>query len=135
MLIKLEINRENIEKNLLKIEKINKNIICVLKDDAYGLGIENIIPILIEKGCCYFAVSYIEEALKIKKIINEKYKKESKKVSIMTLNFIEDKYIEKAIKNGIEITIFSIEQLENYLKKFSHFFLLLLKLLFSAVLY
>ena len=120
MLIKLEINRENIEKNLLKIEKINKNTICVLKDDAYGLGIENIIPILIEKGCCYFAVSYIEEALKIKKIINEKYKKESKKVSIMTLNFIEDKYIEKAIKNGIEITIFSIEQLENYLKKFKN---------------
>ena len=93
MLIKLEINRENIEKNLLKIEKINKNTICVLKDDAYGLGIENIIPILIEKGCYYFAVSYIEEALKIKNIINEKYKKELKKISIMTLNFIEDKYI------------------------------------------
>ena len=36
MLIKLEINRKNIEKNLEKIKSINKNIICVLKDNAYG---------------------------------------------------------------------------------------------------
>ena len=37
MFIKLEIDRKNIEKNLKKIRKINKNIICVLKDDAMGL--------------------------------------------------------------------------------------------------
>ena len=47
MLIKLEINKEKILRNLKRIKKINENIIWVLKDDAYGLGIENILPILI----------------------------------------------------------------------------------------
>ena len=42
MLIKLEIDTENIKRNLEKIKEINQNIICVLKDDAYGLGIEDI---------------------------------------------------------------------------------------------
>ena len=67
MLIDLEISRNKIEKNLEKIKNINENIIYVLKDDAYGLGIENILPILIENGCNYYAVAYIEEALEIKK--------------------------------------------------------------------
>ena len=46
MLIDLEISRNKIEKNLEKIRGINENIIYVLKDDAYGLGIENILPIV-----------------------------------------------------------------------------------------
>ena len=68
MLIKLEINKEKILGNLKRIKKINENIIWVLKDDAYGLGIENILPILIEEKCNNFAVAYIEEALLLQKI-------------------------------------------------------------------
>ena len=114
MFIKLEIDRKNIEKNLKKIRKINKNIICVLKDDAYGLGIRNILPILIENGCHYFAVAYMEEAMEIRRIIKKKYLEKEKQISVMTLNFIDKKYIEKAIKNDIEITLFSIQQLCSY---------------------
>ena len=51
MLIKLEIDTENIKRNLEKIKEINQNVICVLKDDAYGLGIESILPVLINEGC------------------------------------------------------------------------------------
>ncbi|WP_258454695.1 alanine racemase [Pseudoleptotrichia goodfellowii] len=95
MLIKLEINRKNIEKNLEKIKSINKNIICVLKDNAYGLEIKNILPILIENDCFYFAVAYIGEALEIKKIIQKKYPDKADKIKIMTLNYIEEKEIKK----------------------------------------
>lgn len=115
MLIKLEIYKDKIEKNLEKIKNINKNIICVLKDDAYGLGIENIFPILVENNCENFAVAYIEEAIKIRKL-SRKYKE--KKINIMTLNYIETENIKEIIENDIEITIFNFYQWEKYLKEF-----------------
>ena len=116
MLIDLEISRNKIEKNLEKIKRINENIIYVLKDDAYGLGIENILPILIENGCNYYAVAYIEEALEIKKISREKFLKE---VNVMILNYTEVEDIRIAVENGIELTIYSLFQLREYEKIFS----------------
>ena len=122
MLVNLEINRENLKKNLEKIRSINKNIICVVKDNAYGLGIENILPILFENNCNYFAVAYIEEAAKTRKILEnfEKEKKlgflENKKINIMVLNYIEPKNLKYAVENDVELTIFNFSQLSNYLK-------------------
>lgn len=116
MLIDLEISRRKIEKNLEKIRGINENIIYVLKDDAYGLGIENILPILIENGCDYYAVAYIEEALEIKKISRERFLKE---VNVMMLNYTEVEDIRIAVQNGIELTIYSLFQFREYEKIFS----------------
>ena len=116
MLIDLEISRNKIEKNLEKIRGINENIIYVLKDDAYGLGIENILPILIENGCDYYAVAYIEEALEIKRILRERF---SKEVNVMMLNYTEVEDIKIAVENGIELTIYSLFQFREYEKIFS----------------
>ena len=116
MLIDLEISRNKIEKNLEKIKRINENIIYVLKDDAYGLGIENILPILIENGCNYFAVAYIEEALEIKRISRERF---SKEVNVVMLNYTEVEDIKIAVENGIELTIYSLFQFQEYEKIFS----------------
>ena len=122
MLVKLEINRENLKRNLEKIRFINKNIICVIKDNAYGLGIENILPILLENNCNYFAVAYIEEAIKIREILKkfEKEKKvnflENRKIKIMALNYIESKNLKYVIENNVELTIFNFSQLSDYLK-------------------
>jgi len=122
MLVNLEINKENLRKNLEKIRFINKNIICVIKDNAYGLGIRNILPILIENNCNYFAVAYIDEAIKIREILKnfEKEKKlkflENRKIKIMALNYIKPKKLEYAIENDVELTIFNFSQLSDYLK-------------------
>ena len=122
MLVNLEINKENLRKNLEKIHSINKNIICVIKDNAYGLGIKNILPILLENNCNYFAVAYIDEAIKIREILKnfEKEKKlkflENRKIKIMALNYIKPKKLEYAIENDVELTIFNFSQLSNYLK-------------------
>ena len=122
MLVNLEINRENLKKNLEKIRSINKNIICVIKDNAYGLGIGNILPILIENNCNYFAVAYIDEAVKICEILKnfEKEKKlkflENRKIKIMALNYIKPKKLEYAIENDVELTVFNFSQLSDYLK-------------------
>ena len=133
MLVNLEINRENLEKNLKKVRSINKNLICVVKDNAYGLGIENIFPILLENGCNYFAMAYIDEALKIREILEnlkkenlEKDKKlkiiKNKKINIMSLNYIEPENLKYAIENDIEPTVFNLSQLSDYLKILDKFF-------------
>jgi len=122
MLVNLEINKENLRKNLEKIRSINKNIICVIKDNAYGLGIENILPILLENNCNYFAVAYSDEAVKIREILKnfEKEKKlkflENRKIKIMALNYIKPKKLEYAIENDVELTVFNFSQLSDYLK-------------------
>ena len=128
MLVNLEINRENLKKNLEKIRFINKNIICVIKDNAYGLGIENILPILLENSCNYFAAAYIDEAVKIREILKnfEKEKKlrflENRKINIMALNYIKPQKLEYAIENDIELTVFNFSQLSDYLKILDKFF-------------
>ena len=128
MLVNLEINKENLRKNLEKIRSINKNIICVIKDNAYGLGIENILPILLENNCNYFAAAYIDEAVKIREILKnfEKEKKlrflENRKINIMALNYIKPPKLEYAIENDIELTVFNFSQLSDYLKILDKFF-------------
>ena len=124
MLVNLKINKENLKKNLEKIRFINKNIICVIKDNAYGLGIENILPILLllENNCNYFAAAYIDEAVKIREILKnfEKEKKlkflENRKIKIMALNYIKPQKLEYAIENDVELTVFNFSQLSDYLK-------------------
>ena len=117
MLVNLEINKSNLEKNLKIVRSINKSLICVIKDNSYGLGIENILPILLENKCDYFAVAYIEEAVKIQKVLeNLKLKNQNDKIKVMALNYVKPENVEYAIKNNIELTVFNFSQLLNYLK-------------------
>ena len=119
MLVNLKINNSSIKKNLEKIRSINKNMICVIKDDAYGLKIEKVLPILIKNNCNYFAVAYLEEAMKVFEILKKLDKKNS--CNVMTLNYVEPKKLEVAIKNGIEITIFSKKQFYDYIDILNNF--------------
>lgn len=123
MLVNLEINKSNLEKNLKIVRSINKNLICVIKDNAYGLGIENILPILLENKCDYFAVAYIEEAVKIQKLLeNLKLKNQNSKIKVMSLNYVKPENVGYAIRNNIELTVFNFSQLLDYLKILDDFF-------------
>ena len=123
MLVNLEINKSNLEKNLKIVRSINKNLICVIKDNAYGLGIENILPILLENKCDYFAVAYIEEAVKIHKLLeNLKLKNQNGKIKVMALNYVKPENVGDAIRNNIELTVFNFSQLLDYLKILDEFF-------------
>ena len=123
MLVNLKINKLNLEKNLKIVRSINKSVICVIKDNSYGLGIENILPILLENKCDYFAVAYIEEAVKIQKVLeNLKLKNQNNKIKVMTLNYVKPENVEYAIKNNIELTVFNFSQLLDYLKILDEFF-------------
>ena len=119
MLVNLKINSSSIKKNLEKIRSINENVICVIKDDAYGLKIEKILPILIKNNCNYFAVAYLEEAVKVCEILKELNKKNT--CNIMTLNYVEPEKLEIAVKNSFEITIFNKKQFYDYINILNNF--------------
>ncbi|MGL5355758.1 MAG: alanine racemase [Cetobacterium sp.] len=43
----------------------NKNIISVVKANAYGHGLKEVVPVLVEAGCNYFAVARESEAIEL----------------------------------------------------------------------
>lgn len=63
----MEINIDNLYQNYdLFKAKTNKKIIAVVKANAYGLVDYKIAELLQEKGCDFFAVSSIEEAIRLR---------------------------------------------------------------------
>lgn len=98
------INLKKLENNVRTIVNSSSNYkyhIAVVKANCYGLGIKCVKNILLG-GANYLAVSSLEEALKIRKITNTR---------ILVLEPIDAKYIDKAYKNNITLTISSLEYL------------------------
>ena len=60
----IELNRKNLLYNLnFYEEKTNKNIIAIIKDNAYGHGVREVISILDNTNILMYAVANIEEAI------------------------------------------------------------------------
>mgnify|MGYP006135956983 FL=1 len=51
------------------IDFSDKEIMCVVKSNAYGHGLENTVKALYSKGIRFFSTYYLEEAIKIKEIL------------------------------------------------------------------
>ena len=107
---KVVVKKENILHNYHYLKKLkNKNIIAVVKANAYGHGIENIVKFLAEEGCEYFAVSREYEA---KKILNFQLKN----IKILILETIENLDLLKQNKD-LEMMVNSLSDLKNILSK------------------
>lgn len=104
-----EIDLDKIALNMKNIKKLvnNKDVIAVIKADAYGHGALDIAPVLIENGASRFAVAVITEALEL---INGGIK-----CPIMILGYTPLEFGEDLINNNIEQTVYDL----NYAKKLS----------------
>lgn len=98
---------ENNVKTIVNSSSDYKYHIAVVKANCYGLGIKCVKSILLG-GANYLSVSSLEEALKIRKITNTR---------ILVLEPIDTKYIDKAHKNNITLTISSLEYLNKVKNK------------------
>lgn len=101
------VNLKEILSNFDKTKKIlNKNVkVCaVVKANAYGFGLEKICLLLKHKAD-YFAVSRINEFLKLKQMKIFK--------PILILSPLLKKEMNIAVENGAEITVSNQEQLES----------------------
>lgn len=104
----LEISLENIRYNYKKIAEMTaKELIPVLKANAYGMGVLEVSRALYLEGARFFAVANIDEALEIKKNIKDA------KILILGLLFHDELLI--AEENNFIVTVSTIQELE-YIK-------------------
>ena len=110
----LQISKESIAKNIKNLRQMlpNKfNLVSVVKANAYGLGIENILPILESENIDFVAVINLEEALAVRRLNNN--------ISILILDEVSIHSIDVAIKNKFSFCIYSeafLNQLKHLLK-------------------
>lgn len=107
---KIKVSKENILHNYHYLKKFrNKDIIAVVKANAYGHGIENIVKFLSENGCEYFAVARECEAEKILSL-------KIKDIKIIILETVDELEILKNNEN-IHMVVNSFNDLLNLLDK------------------
>lgn len=79
-------------------------ISSVVKANAYGHGIEQIVPLFEEEGIDHFSVFYYDEALRVKNSI-------LKESAIVIMGWIADNDLKDAIEQGFEFFVFNLERL------------------------
>ncbi|BCR35970.1 alanine racemase [Mariniplasma anaerobium] len=105
-----EINLNHIEHNFNYVANLNPNkqIIPVVKADAYGHGALEVMNFLYQKGINMFAVSLLEEAIKLRN--------NNKKIKILMLGPILEDQFSVAQKNKIDITLYDTNIVQTLLK-------------------
>lgn len=106
--LKVRLDRILDNYNNIKEKLNNKEIMAVVKADAYGHGAKTVVNYLYNNGAKYFAVTTLEEALEIRKIV--------KKGMILVLGVTNPKNIEYAIKNEISLCCPSAYWLKSVVK-------------------
>lgn len=100
-----KINLQHLYENYKNVqEKVgDKIIIPVVKANAYGHGVIEVVSYLHSKGIDYFAVSLLEEALEIRDIFPD--------VGLLCMGVIEDEGLLIASENNITVTMSNFDQL------------------------
>lgn len=98
-----EVNLDNLEFNMQQIRKKakSKEIIAVIKADAYGHGALDIAETLIENGATRFAVAMVSEGIELRK--------GGFKCPIMILGYTAPGLINDLLKYDIEQTVYNYE--------------------------
>jgi len=102
----VEIDKENLKYNILKLKELadNREVLGVVKANAYGLGSVEIAKILQEVGVNFFGLANLEEAIELQEA--------GIKANFLILGAsFEDELIE-ATKRGIHTAISSMQQLK-----------------------
>ena len=102
----VEINLTNIYKNFLFVqERIKtKQIIPVVKANAYGHGAIEVVEHLLSKNIDYYAVSTLEEALELRNSFSE--------IDILIMGVVQREYFDISAKNNFTITISNFDQVK-----------------------
>lgn len=101
-----EINLDNLAHNMREIKSISnsKEIMAVVKADAYGHGAVDVAPVLLENGATRLAVAVISEAVELRRSGID--------VPIMILGYTPAIFSHELFKYGIEQTVTSYEYAE-----------------------
>ena len=98
-----EINLDNLAHNIKEIKRItnSKEIMAVVKADAYGHGALECSEVLLENGVNSLAVAVITEAISLRK--------QGIKAPIMVLGYTPEEYAEEVVEYDIQPAIYDIK--------------------------
>ena len=103
----ITLNEKSVSNNIHFLKKklgSKVKISSVVKSNAYGHGIEQIVPLLNKEGIDHFAVFDFHEAIRVSRsLLNPS--------SIMIMGWVSDSSLPKAIEKGFEFYVFSPERL------------------------
>ncbi|MFW5644614.1 MAG: alanine racemase [Bacteroidota bacterium] len=108
----IEINKEALKNNILFLKNYygeNVRMSTILKGNAYGHGIEQVLPVFEEAGVDHFSVFSSDEAARVLKLKNCQ-------CDLMIMGFIHSDELEWVINNDIEFYIFEPSYLERVIK-------------------
>lgn len=103
----IEIDRSALIHNLNFIQNYlgeDIKVSSVIKANAYGHGIEQVVPIAESAGITHFSVFSADEAQRV-------YKVKQKTTDIMIMGWVYDEDLEWAIKNHVEFYVFEYSKL------------------------
>lgn len=104
----IEISKSAFKQNYDFIQSLlqpNVKFSSVIKGNAYGHGIEVIVPVLEEIGVSHFSVFNGDEAFRVKQVCRPE-------TEIMVMGMLTDEQLEWCINKGIEFYIFNLHRLE-----------------------
>ena len=103
----IELSKSALNNNIKYLKSLAKErtrFSMVIKANAYGHGIEDLLPMIEECGVDHFSVFSVAEAMRAHKVKREN-------CEIMIIGWIDDDYIEWAIKNEVSFYVFTFERL------------------------
>ena len=105
----IEISRTAFKNNYNYLKRIigpEVRFSSVIKGNAYGHGIENIVPIAESVGVRHFSAFSSDEAYRVKQA-------SVRSSGVMIMGYLGDDQLEWAIENGIEFYVFDVNRLKN----------------------
>ncbi len=98
-----EIDLDNLAHNMKEIRRVSqsKEIMAVVKADAYGHGAVDVAPVLLENGATSLGVALITEAIELREAGIE--------VPILVLGYTPPEFYQEIVEYHIQQTIFSVE--------------------------
>ncbi len=104
----IELNQQALQENITFLKSLIPDETCfsmVVKANAYGHGIEKIVPMAEACQVHHFSVFSVAEAMRVEKV-------KSDQSEIMIMGFIDDDYLPWAIDKKASFFVFSSERLE-----------------------
>ena len=86
-------------------------MMAVVKSNAYGHGIREVVPVLIENGVDAFAVASMSEAIELRQFLLTLGEKPDDSM-ILILGYTDASEYESGIRNRIDMTVYSLAQAE-----------------------
>lgn len=108
----ITLNKEAVQNNITFLRKklgTNVKISAVVKANAYGHGIEQMVPLLEEAGINHFAVFDYREAIRVHQSLK-------KKASVMIMGWISDTDLKQTLSEGFEFFVFNLKRLQKVLE-------------------